>query len=127
MHTVYIKPELSTIISNQRVTIGDICQVYCYEETLAKEVRNLELFHIDKQEKRKISVSSLYLVRYISDRKPGILVINLGESDFIIEYKPPEQEKKWLEVLKEAAKAASISSNSSWNFLFISSTHILGW
>ena len=100
MHTVYIKPELSTIISNQRVTIGDICQVYCYEETLAKEVRNLELFHIDKQEKRKISVSSLYLVRYISDRKPGILVINLGESDFIIEYKPPEQEKKWLEVLK---------------------------
>ena len=27
----------------------------------------------------------------------------------------------------KAAKAASISSNSSWNFLFISSTHILGW
>ncbi len=100
MHTVYIKPELSTIVSSQRVTIGDICSVYCYEETLAKEVRNLELLQIEKQEKQKISVSSLYLVRYISDRKPGILVLNLGEADFIIEYKPKEPEKKWLEILK---------------------------
>ena len=100
MHTVYIKPELSTIISNKRVTIGDICKIYCYEETLAKEVRNLEVLRIEKQGKQKISVSALYLVRYISDRKPGILVINLGESDFIIEYKPPEPEKKWLEILK---------------------------
>lgn len=100
MHTVYIKPELSTIVSNKRITIGDICKVYCYEESLAKEVRNLEILRIEKQGKQKISVSALYLVRYISDRKPGILVINLGEVDFLIEYKPPEPEKKWLEILK---------------------------
>ncbi len=100
MHTVYIKPELSTVVSNKKITIGDICKVYCYEESLAKEVRNLEILRIEKQGKQKISVSALYLVRYISDRKPGILVINLGEADFLVEYKPPEPEKKWLEVLK---------------------------
>ena len=90
MHTVYIKPELSTIVSNKKITIGDICQVYCYEDALAKEVRNLDLFRIEKQEKKKISISTLYLIRYISDRKPGILVINLGEADFIVEYQKSE-------------------------------------
>ena len=94
MHIVYIKTELSTIVSNKKITVGDITQVYCYEEALAKEIRNLEIFRVEKQEKQKISISSLYLVRYISERKPGILVINLGEADFIVEYKPPEPEKK---------------------------------
>ena len=33
------------------------CQVYCYEETLAKEVRSLEVFRVEKQEKQKTIVS----------------------------------------------------------------------
>lgn len=117
MHTVYIKPELSTIVSNKRITIGDICQVYCYEETLAKEVRSLEVFRVEKQEKQKISVSVLYLVRYISDRKPGILVVNLGEADFIIEYKPLEQERKWAEILKAGLVGIIIFFGSAFTIM----------
>ena len=117
MHTVYIKPELSTIVSNKRITIGDICQIYCYEESLAKEIRNLELFRIEKQEKQKISISALYLVRYISDRKPGILVINLGEADFIVEYKPPEPEKKWQEILKAGLVGVIIFFGSAFTIM----------
>ena len=117
MHTIYIKPELSTIVSNKRITIGDICQIYCYEESLAKEIRNLELVRIEKQEKQKISISALYLVRYISDRKPGILVINLGEADFIIEYKPPEPEKKWQEILKAGLVGIIIFFGSAFTIM----------
>ena len=117
MHTVYIKPELSTVISNKKITIGDICQVYCYEETLAKEVRSLEVFRVEKQEKQKISMSVLYLVRYISDRKPGILVVNLGEADFIVEYKPPEPEKKWLDILKAGLVGLIIFFGSAFTIM----------
>lgn len=97
---MYIKPELSCIITNTRVTVADVCQVYAAEEKQAKLVRNVQLFYIGKQEKQKISVSSLYLVRHIMDAVPGVEVVNLGVSDFIIEYKPPKPEKKWLDYVK---------------------------
>lgn len=100
MNTVYIKPELSCIVSSKKVTVADVCQVYAAEEKQAKLVRHVHLFQISEQEKKKISVSALYLIRHIMDEVPGITVINLGVSDFIIEYKPPAPEKKWLDYLK---------------------------
>ena len=101
--TVYVKIEMSSVVSNKRITVNDVCQVYAYEEKLAKQVRNVEIFHIEKQGKQKISVSSLYLIRKIMDTVPGITVVNLGEADFLIEYKPPQPEKKWLEYVKATA------------------------
>ena len=100
MHTVYIKAELSCIVSHKKITVADVCQVCAAEEKQAKLVRNVPLFQIGKQEKQKISVSSLYLIRHIMDEVPGITVINLGVPDFIIEYKPPAPEKKWQDYLK---------------------------
>ena len=101
MSTVYIKPELSCIVSHKKITVEDVCQVYAAEEKKAKQVRHVLLFQISKpQEKNKISVSSLYLIRHIMDEVPGITVVNLGVSDFIVEYQPPKPEKKWADYLK---------------------------
>lgn len=102
MHTVYIKAELSCFVTYREITVGDVCQVYASEEGLAKAVRQVPLFRIEKQKKQKISVSSLYLIRHISDAVPGIMLINLGVTDFVVEYKPPKQEKKWQDYLKAA-------------------------
>ena len=96
MSTVYIKPELSCLVSHKKITVADICQVYASEEKVAKQVRQVPLFQISKsQEKNKISVSSLYVIRHIMDDVPGVTVINLGESDFLVEYLPPGPKKKW--------------------------------
>lgn len=101
MSTVYIKPELSCIVSHKKITVEDVCQVYAVEEKLAERVRFVALFQVDKQqEKQKITVSSLYLIRHIMDDVPGITVINLGTSDFIVEYQPPQPKKKWVDYLK---------------------------
>ena len=101
MSTVYIKPELSCIVSQKNISVADVCQVYASEEKVAKQVRHVPLLQIEKkQEKQKISVSSLYLIRHIMDEVQGITVINLGVPDFIVEYQPPKQEKKWLDYLK---------------------------
>ena len=101
MSTVYIKPELSCNVSHKRILVADVCQVYAAEEKTAKLVRHVPLFQISKErEKRKISVSSLYVIRHIMDNVPGVTVINLGEPDFLVEYLPPRQEKKWVDYLK---------------------------
>lgn len=101
MTTVYIKPELSCIVSHKKVTVADVCQVYATEEKTAKSVRQVPLFQISRiQEKNKISMSSLYLIRHIMDDVPGVMVINLGEPDFLVEYLPPHPKKKWVDYLK---------------------------
>ena len=101
MSTVYIKPELSCLVSHKKIIVADICQVYAAEEKVAKQVRQVPLFQISKsQEKNKISVSSLYVIRHIMDDVPGITVINLGEADFLVEYLPPVPKKKWMDYAK---------------------------
>ena len=100
MSIVYIKPELSCIVSHKKITVADVCQVYAAEEKHAKLVRHVSLFQIGKQEKQKISVSALYLIRHIMDDVPGITVVNLGVPDFIVEYQTPKPEKKWADYVK---------------------------
>lgn len=88
------------MVSHKKITVADVCQVYASEEKQAKLVRNVSLFQVSKQEKQKFSVSALYLIRHIMDEVPGIMVVNLGVPDLLIEYKPPEPEKKWQDILK---------------------------
>ena len=98
MSTVYIKPELSCLVSHKKITVADICQVYASEEKVAKQVRQVPLFQIsESKEKNKIPVSSLYVIRHIMDDVPGVTVINLGESDFLVEYLPPGPKTKWMD------------------------------
>lgn len=117
MQTVYIKTELCSVITNKRVKVSDVCQVYAYDADLAKLVRNLELYRIEQQGKQKISVSSLYLIRKIMDAIPGIVVENLGEADFIMEYRPHVQEKKWLEMLKTAMVGVIVFFGSAFTII----------
>lgn len=117
MQTVYIKTELCSVVSNKRIKVGDVCQVYAYDEKLAKTVRNLELYHIEKQGKQKISVSTLYVIRKIMDAIPGIVVENLGEVDFIMEYRPPEKEKKWMEILKTGVVGIIVFFGSAFTII----------
>lgn len=101
MRTVYIKPELSCLVSHKMITVADVCRVYAPEEKIAKQVRHIPLFQISKeQEKSKTSVSSLYVIRHIMDAVPDLTVINLGEPDFLVEYLPPQRKKKWTDYLK---------------------------
>lgn len=118
MGTVYIKPELSCLVSHKKITVADICQVYATEEKVAKQVRNVPLFHISKeQEKKKISVSSLYLIRHIMDDVPDVTVINVGEPDFLVEYIPQQPQKKWTEYLKAVAVGIIVFFGSAFTIM----------
>lgn len=118
MATVYLKPELSCIVSHKKIAVEDVCQVYAEEESTAKLVRHVPLFQIKNlQEKQKFSVSALYLIRHIVDEIPQITVVNLGVSDFVVEYQPPKKENKWTEYLKAAAVAIVIFFGSAFTIM----------
>ena len=105
------------MVSNKLVTLGDICEVYSHDAALAKEIRKIELFHIEKAEKQKITVSVLYLIRKISDVKKDISVVNVGEGDFVIEYIPPAPQKKWTAQAKAAMVSAVVFFGSAFTIM----------
>ncbi len=117
MSTVYIKAELSCVVSKKQVTVEDVCQVYGKEKDVTEKIKSVPLVLIDKTEKQKISMSSLYLVRYIMDAVPGVTVINLGVSDLIIEYLPPKPEKKWLDYLKAGIVGVIVFFGSAFTIM----------
>lgn len=117
MHVVYIKAELSCIVEHEKVSVADVCRVYAPEERLLKQVQNVTLFQISKKEKQKISVSSMYLIRKIMEKIAEITVINLGESDFIVEYLPEKREKKWLGYLKAGVVGSIVFFGSAFTIM----------
>lgn len=114
---VYIKPELSSLVENTRITLSDVASVYSYDDKLAKEVGALEILHIQKKEKQKVAVSVLRLVRLVSDYQKDITVVNLGEKDFVVEYKPPERPKKYLEWMKTIAVSLIVFAGSAFTIM----------
>lgn len=118
MDTVYLKPELSCMVSHRKIVVEDVCQVYAAKESVAKQVRHVPLFQVKHpQDKQKFPVSSLYLIRHILDEVPEITLVNLGVADFLVEYQPPKPEKKWMEYVKVAAVAVVIFFGSAFTIM----------
>lgn len=117
MTTVYMKAELSCIVSNKTVLLGDVCQLYSRDDALLKDLKRLELFHIEKTEKQKIAVSVMYVIRKIADRHPDVVIINEGEDDFVIEYLPPIPQKKWVAQCKAALVSLIVFFGSAFTIM----------
>lgn len=115
--TVYIKPELSCLVENTKIVLSDVAKVYAYDEKLAKEVGAIEVLHIQKKQKQKTAMSVLRLVRLISDYRADITVVNLGEKDFVVEYKPPEKPKRALELLKTVCVSLIVFAGSAFTIM----------
>ena len=117
MNTVYIKPELSCVVSELHVKLGDICEVYAHDAALEKEVRKVEVLHIEKEEKQKIAVSVLYLIQKISDSHKDVTVVNVGETDLLVEYQPPVPHKKWKGKLMAALVSVVVFFGSAFTIM----------
>lgn len=90
--TVYIKAEQSTQVVNKKIFVQDVAKVYCLDNSVKKDIDNEVLYTVkgDRDEKRIFSV--MKLVEIIEKIHPGITVVNMGEKDFVVEYKCPHKE-----------------------------------
>lgn len=94
---IYLKAEQSTYLSHPRVCIGDVCSVYCTENSLEKKIDSIEIYRFDEEKDGRAFLSILILVREISRIIPEGEIKNVGEKDLIIYYKnPANRESKWM-------------------------------
>ena len=100
--TVYIQLNQITEICRRDVFLKDIGEVTCRDKVILSKCRALKVKSIPEKEARRYVMSALEVVQKLESIDPSIEVNNLGESDFIIAYTPPQAPElcwQWLKTL----------------------------
>jgi stage V sporulation protein AA len=102
--TVYIKPEKNTEVYTERVSLGQVAEVFCQETDIENRCKAITLLHIHEKKDQTFACSSMDVVKKIHEISSQIQVVNLGEIDFLIGYRV----KKRSIDTKEKWKAAAV-------------------
>ena len=99
MNQLYMKIEQSVQLSKRDVTIGDVATLECAEKGIVNRLKTEKLFFMEKEKNSRKVVSVLYVIQRIHRIYPTLEICNLGETDFVVSYRPKKQSKV-LEKLK---------------------------
>lgn len=101
--TVYIKPEKNTELYTERVSLSQVADVFCQDSDIENRCKAITLVHIRDGKAKNIVCSSMDVVKKIHELSSRIQVVNLGEMDFLISYRPKKKEIRAVDHLKAAA------------------------
>lgn len=96
---IYIKAEQCTTLNNKKIFLEDVVKLYGENKKLIKELSKLLFLTVNDQD-QDIAVSVLKVMESIHAHAHGVELVNIGETDFIIEYRRPNSKKKSLEYIK---------------------------
>jgi len=99
---IYIKPAKKVMLNGKKLaTVGDICDVSA-PQNMAAKIRAIPLRKLEAREKAYL-VTIIDLIAAIQAAVPGSKVINVGESETLLEARPkPKKENaawKWSKIV----------------------------
>jgi len=97
---LYIKVDKDSMAENKVVYLEDIAKLYSTDTDMVNVLKKQVILTIKDNKASKYVFSILKIVEIIHSIYPKVQVINLGESDFIIQYQPPKKEIQILKYLK---------------------------
>ena len=95
--TVYIKIDRNILIHRQDVFFSDIGSVECTDSVLLAKIKAIKVYSFRQHGNAVMSV--LKIVELIHEIDPSVTVVNEGEADFVLEYRPKEV-NDWMQALK---------------------------
>ena len=98
--TIYLNVQQSSAINRPVVRLQDVAEVFCENKSVQKQVQKLILTEFKGNQEAKQVFSACYLIRQISAAVPNCQVESIGETDFIVYYKPIGKQAKWKDRLK---------------------------
>lgn len=114
---VYIKISQNVKVHKQKVLLEDIAKIYCVDKSIVYNLYAMQVYEINSKKNCKYSFSVLKIIELISERYHEFQIVNMGETDFIIEYKIPNTEKKFYECIKTVIVAFIIFFGSAFSIM----------
>ncbi len=88
--TLYLKAEKHIEVTKDEVLLKDTAKIFCEDPHVLERVKSIRLYEFRKGESRRQVFSILKLIELISQACPGVRVINLGETDILLERVQPD-------------------------------------
>lgn len=97
---VYLKLPQNAQIVNRKILLKDVAEIYTADANVGKKIGELILYTVGGDKNQKLIFSVMKVVQLIQKEFPGVEVENIGEPDFVVEYKMPLPPKKGMEYTK---------------------------
>lgn len=99
-NVLYLNISQCSQVSNKRVTLQDIAEIYAPDEKTAKEAGELVLYTLKGDKNQKLVFSSMKVIEMIQKKHPELQIENIGEKEFVVEYRMPAPPRKVWEYFK---------------------------
>lgn len=117
MVTLYIKADMCSIVTNRKVYLRDVVKLYGSDKKLVKELNEEVVLVVPNEKKCKFAISVLKIIEIIQKQHPNVLVINVGDTDFVVEYIPPGKKKKAMEIAKTIFVCLAVFFGSAFTIM----------
>jgi len=98
---IYIKLEKNVEVIRNDIFIKDIGSIYSKNDTIVKGCNAIKIGSLSETETRKV-ISVMKIIELIVKKFPEVQVINIGETDVLLERVKPEQKGKGRLLIKIA-------------------------
>ena len=97
---VYVKLPQSVQVVNRKIFLQDVAELLATDADIQKKVGNIILYTVAGDKNQKMVFSAMKIIQMIQKEYPFVAVENIGEPDFVLEYKMPLTPKKGMEYVK---------------------------
>lgn len=105
---IYMNLDNSVEVKENEVQTKDVAKIYAQDKKVEEEANGITLFLFENKKKRQV-ISAIYIIGILQEAFPEWQIINVGEKEVLINYKPQKQnpsDKKMK--ISEFAKIATI-------------------
>lgn len=97
---VYLKLNQITEVSSQDVFLKDVAKLTCSDQTVLNKCSSLKIKTIREKKPKRYVEDVLDIFDKINQLDSAIQVNNIGEVDYIIDYRPPQPSRKGWQWIK---------------------------
>lgn len=116
-NAVYLKIDQNVQVLNKKILLQDIAEIFSADNNLAKEIGNMVLYTVKGDKNEILVFSVMKVVSMVQKKYPDITIQTIGEPEFIVEYKMPVPDKKWLEYIKLIFTALIVFFGSAFTIM----------
>lgn len=116
-NTVYLKIDQNVQVVNKKILLQDVAEIFSADNNITKEIGNIILYTVKGDKDEILVFSVIKLVSMIQKEHPYITIQTIGEPEFIVEYKMPVPDKRWLEYIKLIFVALTVFFGSAFTIM----------
>lgn len=97
---VYLNLREMSEVCDRTVFLKDVADVYCKNQAVQNRCRALKILNVPQGGERNIILSAAEVIRGLEALDPSVEVSNIGKSEFVVAYRPPQPPRLWWQWLK---------------------------